>query len=92
MAEDKNDHGRGVALSDEQRLRTINVEVPETVYWHVRQCAIASRLSMKDYMAKFCMEAFPYGPENALETHPQESQDAVSVTADESTHNQGEQR
>jgi hypothetical protein len=44
-------------------LRTINVEVPETVYWHVRQCAIASRLSMKDYMAKFCQEAWAYPPE-----------------------------
>lgn len=45
------------------RVRTINVEVPEAVYWHVRQRAIASRLSMKDYMTRFCSEAWDYPPE-----------------------------
>lgn len=45
--------------------RTINVEVPEPVYWHVRRCAIESQLSMKDYMAKFCQEAWPYPPEQS---------------------------
>ena len=43
--------------------RTINVEVPEQVYWHIRRCATQSRLSMKDFMAKFCREARPYPPE-----------------------------
>ena len=47
------------------RLRAINVEVPEEVYWHIRQCATDSRLSMKDYMAKFCQEAWPYPNDDA---------------------------
>lgn len=42
--------------------RTINVEVPDSVYWHIRKCAIESQLSMKDYMSRFCLEAFPYSP------------------------------
>ncbi len=42
--------------------RTINVEVPEAVYWHIRKCATQSQLSMKDFMAKFCREAQPYLP------------------------------
>jgi hypothetical protein len=81
----------GISVAQEANTRTINVEVPEGVYWHVRQCATASRLSMKGFMAKFCMEAFPYGPDNGLENSPQESQDAGSVTADDSSQNQGEQ-
>lgn len=42
------------------RLRTLSVEIPEEVYWHIRQCVIASRLSMKDYMTRVCREARPY--------------------------------
>ncbi|KKL92030.1 hypothetical protein LCGC14_1888750, partial [marine sediment metagenome] len=45
-------------------LRTLNVVVPAEVYWHVRKCATESRLSMKEYMAKFCREAWPYSPED----------------------------
>ncbi len=45
-------------------LKTLNVEVPADVYWHVRKCATESRLSMKGYMAKFCREARPYQPED----------------------------
>ncbi len=48
----------------EARKRTINVEVPETVYWHVRKCATESRLSMKEYMTRFCQEASPYNEEH----------------------------
>lgn len=40
--------------------RTINAEVPESVYWRVRKCATESRLSMKEYLAKFCEEARVY--------------------------------
>lgn len=54
--------GRPV-VETEARTRTINVEVPETVYWHVRKCATESRLSMKEYMTMFCQEAWPYSPE-----------------------------
>ena len=49
-------------------LRTLNVVVPETVYWHVRKCAIESRLSVKDFMALFCQEARPY-PIGRVEEH-----------------------
>jgi hypothetical protein len=50
------------AETTEPKLRTLNVEVPEEVYWHVRKCATESRLSMKEYMARFCQEARPYPP------------------------------
>ncbi len=53
------------------KLRTLNVEIPEETYWHVRKCATESRLSVKDYMAIFCEEALPYSPDE-LEGRPQE--------------------
>jgi hypothetical protein len=37
--------------------KILNVEIPESVYWHVRKCATESRMSMKDFMAIFCKEA-----------------------------------
>jgi hypothetical protein len=37
--------------------RTLNVELPASVYWHVRTCATESRMSMKDFMAIFCQNA-----------------------------------
>ena len=43
-------------------LRTLNAVVPEEVYWHVRQCATESRLSMKEFMAEFCKGARPLQP------------------------------
>jgi hypothetical protein len=55
-----------------EKLKTVNVVVPEEVYWHVRQCAIESRLSMKDYMAIFCREARPYPVDRAEEQADQE--------------------
>ena len=45
--------------------RTLNVEVPDEIYWLVRKCAIESRLSVKEYMARFCQEARPYSPEES---------------------------
>ena len=54
-----------------QKLRTLNVVVPEKVYWHVRKCAIESRLSMKDFMALFCQEARPYPSAGERDTSPQ---------------------
>jgi len=48
--------------------RTINVEVPEEVYWHVRRCATQSRLSMKEFMARFCREAQVYPPRKEART------------------------
>jgi hypothetical protein len=52
----------GTGTSVSRKLRAINVEVPEEVYWHVRNCAIQSRLAMKDFMARFCQDARPYSP------------------------------
>ena len=43
----------------DSKTRTLNVEIPEEIYWHVRKCATDSRLSVKDYMAVFCKEAKP---------------------------------
>ena len=59
------------AETTEPKLRTLNVVVPEKVYWHVRKCAIESRLSMKEYMAKFCQEAWPYPSAGERDTSPQ---------------------
>jgi hypothetical protein len=49
------------------KLRAINVEVPEEVYWHIRNCATQSRLPMKDFMARFCQDARPYSPAENLD-------------------------
>ena len=53
----------GTATDTKTPTRTINVEVPEPVYWHIRKCAIESRLSMKEYMTRFCGEAWDYPQE-----------------------------
>jgi hypothetical protein len=50
-------------------MRTLNVEVPEEIYWHVRKCATESRLSMKEFMAIFCREAHPYVPMDRSPEH-----------------------
>ncbi len=42
--------------------RTLNVVIPADAYWHVRRCATESHLALKDYMARFCLEAKPYAP------------------------------
>ena len=39
--------------------RAINVEVPDRVYWWVRECAVKSRCSMKEYVTRFCLHARP---------------------------------
>jgi hypothetical protein len=61
MAEETN----AIVLSKSPRVdelmktRALNVEIPETVYWHVRRCATESRLSLKEFMATFCRSAKP---------------------------------
>jgi hypothetical protein len=55
-------------VSGQPKVRAINVEVPEETYWHVRKCAIDSHLSMKEYMGKFCQEAWPYPTDEKTET------------------------
>lgn len=48
-----------------QNMRAINVNVPDEVYWHVRRCATASRMSLKEYMTAFCRQAQPLVPGTA---------------------------
>lgn len=67
-----------------ENTRVLNVAIPESVYWHLRQCATESRLSMKDYMSKIGKRAkaidmqsedgsdvddSPSGPESCLREH-----------------------
>ena len=42
-----------------ESTRVLNVEIPESEYWHVRKCATESRMSMKEFMAEFCKMAKP---------------------------------
>lgn len=44
---------------NEEPLRTkvLNVVIPEATYWHLRRCATASQMSMKEFMATFCLTA-----------------------------------
>lgn len=39
--------------------KTINVQVPDKIYWLVRECAVKSRCSMKEYVTRFCLHALP---------------------------------
>lgn len=43
--------------------RILNVEIPETEYWHIRKCATESRMSLKQFMAVFCKTARPVDQE-----------------------------
>lgn len=47
--------------------RTLQVIVPETLYYHVQAQASISRLDMADYLVRFLEEAFPV---NATSGHP----------------------
>lgn len=58
-----------------QKSRTLNVEVPESVYWHVRKCATESQQSLKGYMAIFCQEAGIYAPDPSQTEQLQEHVD-----------------
>ncbi len=58
-------------------VRTINVVVPEEVYWHVRRCATESKVSMKEFMARFCLGARPYADEEESLNHSPSEQPAV---------------
>jgi len=40
-----------------ENTRVLNVAIPESVYWHLRQCATESRLSMKEYMTEIGRQA-----------------------------------
>lgn len=43
--------------------KVLNVVIPEATYWHLRRCATASKMSMKEFMAIFCLTATPVIPE-----------------------------
>lgn len=40
-------------------MRTLNVELPACVYWHLRECATLSRMSLKEFMSEFGLTAQP---------------------------------
>ena len=65
-----------------QLLRTLNVEVPEAVYWHIRKCATESHLSLKGYMTMFCQDAATYTPEPR---QTEETQGLVDVSTSTAT-------
>lgn len=46
------------SLSDQQ-TKALNVVLPDDVYWHLRKCAIQSRMSLKEFMIQFCRRAEP---------------------------------
>ena len=39
--------------------KVLHVDSPETTYWHIRQCAIESRMSMKGFVAELGRKALP---------------------------------
>jgi hypothetical protein len=39
--------------------RTINVQVPDVIYWKVRESAVKSKCSMKEYVTRLCLHAKP---------------------------------
>ena len=42
-----------------KRNRTINVQVPDVIYWKVRESAVKSQGSMKEYVTRLCLHARP---------------------------------
>lgn len=57
--------------TDHVRRKVLNVSVPEPVYWHIRQCANESRMSLKQFMAAFCQTAKPIVTAPATAEGPQ---------------------
>jgi len=48
-------------LSDlEEPERTLNVRISASTYWHIRDCANQSRMSVKDFMERFGKLATPF--------------------------------
>lgn len=45
--------------SGEERSKVLHVDIPESVYWHIRQCAIESRMSVKAFVAELGRTASP---------------------------------
>jgi len=64
------DHIQQANATDKVRLRTLNVEIPDETYWHVRRCATESRLSPKEFVSSFCREAHPYRAEQGIDDEP----------------------
>ncbi len=45
---------------NQHRIKTLNVTLPESVYWHIRECANTSRMSIKEFMEHFGKLAKPF--------------------------------
>lgn len=41
-------------------IKVLHILLPEESYWHLQQCAIESRMSLKDYMAELGRNARPF--------------------------------
>lgn len=60
----------------------LNVVIPEATYWHLRRCATASQMSMKEFMAEFCKTATPFSSAPAMadqSTHLEKATQAEST-------------
>lgn len=59
--------------SELQATRTLNVELPAAVYWHIRECATLSRMSLKEFMSEFGRSAQPIVQKNGLSPSSREN-------------------
>lgn len=53
------DDNRSLPSSRINRTKVLHVDIPESIYWHIRHCAIESRLSMKAFVTELGRTAFP---------------------------------
>ena len=45
-------------------LKILHVDIPEAIYWHIRECAIESRMSMKAFVTELGRTASPINIRN----------------------------
>ncbi len=74
MSNESQSHSRAAAISQGRRRSTVlpegyswlSVPVPTEGLDLLHVAARTSHLSFREYMRRFCMEAFPYTPEGRL--------------------------
>lgn len=52
-------HNSIAAASKESQTKILHINIPESVYWHLRRCAIESKLSMKAFVVELGRTATP---------------------------------
>jgi len=60
-----------ITPTEVEAMRVLNVAIPASAYWHIRQCATESRMSLKQFMAAFCQTAKPIVTAPATAEGPQ---------------------